>query len=257
MVTMIERDGRRVAALIHDPALDDEHLVRSACAAAALALENERLQADLRSKLAEVQESRARIVQATEDERRRIERDLHDGAQQRLVSIAMTLGLAAAKAETDPAAVRPLIGDAREALAAGLNELRELSQGIHPGLLTERGLGPALEDLIQRMRLPVELDVDLGERLPTAVETAAYYVVAEGLTNVTKHAHATAARVRVGRRDGMATLEVADDGAGGADPAGGSGLRGLRDRVEALGGRFSLTTAPGHGTTIRAEIPCA
>lgn len=256
-VTMIERSGRRVAALIHDPALDDERLMRSAAAAAALALENERLQAELRAQLVEVRASRARIVEAAEQERRRIERDLHDGTQQRLVSIAMTLGLAEAKAPSDGDAARELIAESRAAMRATLAELRELSQGIHPGILAERGLAQALDDLVMRLRMPIELEVSLDQRLPPPVETTAYYVVSEGLTNVAKYARATTARVRVARENGTALIEIADDGAGGADPARGSGLRGLRDRVEALGGRFHLTSAAGRGTTIRAELPCA
>jgi signal transduction histidine kinase len=255
-VTMVERDGRRIAALFHDPAVDDEPLMRSACAAAALALENERLQAELRAQLAEARSSRARIVEATEGERRRIERDLHDGTQQRLVSIAMTLGLAEAKAAQDGAA-RELIVESRAALSAALGELRELSQGIHPGILSDRGLAPALLDLVTRLRMPVDLDVALDQRLPARVETAAYYVVSEGLTNIAKYAHAASAHVRVTRENGAALVEISDDGSGGADPTKGSGLRGLRDRVEALGGRFAFTSPRGHGTTIRAELPCA
>ncbi len=256
-VTMIERDGRRIAALIHDPALDDEHLVRSACAAAALALENERLQADLRAQLSQVQGSRARLVAAAQDERRRIERDLHDGTQQRLVSLAMTLGLAESKVATDGAAAGGLIADARTELVGALAELRELSQGIHPALLTERGLGAALQDLALRSRTVVDLEVTLDGRLPAAVEIAAYYVVAEALTNVAKHAAAAPARVRVRRQGDRAVLEIADDGPGGADSALGSGLRGLRDRVEALGGSLAVRSPVGGGTSLLAEIPCA
>lgn len=255
-VTMIERDGRRIAALTHDRAVDDEHLIRSACAAAALALENERLQAELRSQLAEVRSSRARIVEAAHSERRRIERDLHDGTQQRLVSIAMTLGLAEAKAASGGAGARELIAESRAAMSAALVELRELSQGIHPGILTERGLAQALDDLVLRLRMPVDLEVSLDERLPAPIETTAYYLVSEGLTNVAKYARATSAHVRVARENGTASVEISDDGAGGADPVKGSGLRGLRDRVEALGGTFALSSAEGHGTTIRAELPC-
>lgn len=256
-VTMIERDGRRVAALVHDPALaDDEQLVRSACAAAALQLENDRLQADLRAQLAEVRASRARIVEATEDERRRIERDLHDGTQQRLVSLAMTAGLADAKVATDPPAARTLIAEMRGGLSAALAELRELSQGIHPGVLTERGLPSALEDLGLRMRLPVELDVSLGERLPPRIEGAAYYVVSEALTNVAKYADASRVSVVVRRQNGRAMVRVSDDGKGGADLGRGSGLRGLRDRVEALGGTFTVASPAGRGTVVDVEIPC-
>jgi signal transduction histidine kinase len=196
-------------------------------------------------------------VQAAEAERRRIERNLHDGTQQRLVSISMALGLAESKLSTDPEAARPVIAEARQALSAALTELRELSQGIHPGILTERGLGPALVELTYSAVTPVELEVGLEERLPEQVEATAYYVVSESLANVAKHAGATAVKVQVGREDGRAFVEIADDGVGGADGRRGSGLSGLRDRVEALGGRFALVSPPGRGTIIRAEIPCA
>jgi signal transduction histidine kinase len=256
--TFVEREGRPIAALIHDPAVREDYaLVDSICAAAALALENERLHAELRAHLEELRSSRARIVQAAEVERRRIERNLHDGTQQRLVSISMALGLAESKLSTDPEAARPVIEEARHALSAALTELRELSQGIHPGILTERGLGPALVELTYSGGTPVELEVGLEERLPEQVEATAYYVVSESLANVAKHAGATAVKVHVGRQDGRALVEVADDGVGGADGRRGSGLSGLRDRVEALGGRFALVSPPGRGTIIRAEIPCA
>jgi signal transduction histidine kinase len=256
-VTQVQRDGRRIAALVYDPALAEEpELVASAGAAAALALENERLQAELRARLEELRASRARIVEASQAERRRIERDLHDGTQQRLVSIAMTLGLADSRLDRD-SGVRPLLEQARAALSDALGELRELSQGIHPGILTERGLRAALEELAYGARLPLELDVGLSERLPDRVEVAAYFVVSEALTNVAKHAEASAVRVRVQSADGRAVIEVADDGVGGADGARGTGLRGLADRVDALGGRLRVESRPGRGTVVHAEIPCA
>jgi signal transduction histidine kinase len=256
--TVVERSGRRVAALEHDPALAAQpELLESVSAAAALALENERLNAELRARLEDLRASRARIVEAGETERRRIERNLHDGAQQRLVSIAMALGLAERKLQSDPAAVEPILKEAREGLATALEELRELSQGIHPALLTERGLAAALGELPLRVPVPLELEVSLEERLPVQVEAAAYYVVSEALANVTKYAQATAVRVRVDRVDGQALVEVADDGVGGADGSRGTGLRGLADRVEALGGRFALVSPGGKGTVVRAEIPCA
>jgi signal transduction histidine kinase len=258
-VSVAERDGRRIAALIHDPALREEpQLVQSVCAAAALALENERLQAELRSRVAELRASRARIVEAADDERRRIERNLHDGTQQRLVSIAMALGLAEAKLKSDPAAAGAVVGDARHGVSAALEELRELSHGIHPGGLTERGLAVALEDLALRAAVPVELSAAVPPgRLPEHVQAAAYYVASEALANTAKHAHATSARVGVRRVGGSVVVEVADDGIGGADVSRGSGLRGLADRVEALEGRLSLSSPPGQGTVVRAEIPCA
>lgn len=253
--TPVERDGRRIAALIHDPALrDDPELVRSACAAAGLALENERLQAELRARLEDLRASRARIVEAAADERRRIERNLHDGTQQRLVSIAMALGLAEARAGDD---VRPMVHEARESISTALQELRELSQGIHPAILTERGLGEALGELARHATVPVDVAVDLPRRPPPAVEAAGYYVVAEALANVAKHARARSARASATLHNGRAVLEVADDGVGGADRARGTGLRGLEDRVEALGGTLSITSPPGGGTILRVELPCA
>ncbi len=222
---------------------DAEKRVGDFAELAAQALAN----ADARAQLAA---SRARIVQAGDAERRRLERNLHDGAQQRLVSLSLTLRMAA----------RRHPGDA-ELLAAGdelkhaLEELRELARGIHPAVLTEYGLEPGLRVLAGRAPLPVELDVELDERLPAPVEAAAYYVAAEALTNVAKHAHASAVTVRVRREDGLAVIEVADDGRGGAD-LGGSGLRGLGDRVEALAGRLAIHSPPGAGTVLRAEMPC-
>ena len=255
--TVVERSGRRVAALEHDPALASQlELLESVAAAAGLALENERLNAELRARLEDLRASRVRIVEAAESERRRIERNLHDGAQQRLVFIAMQLGLAEHKLQTDPDEAEPLLHDARENLATALQELRELSHGIHPALLTERGLEAALGELPLRVPVPLELELSLAERLPSQVEAAAYYVVSEALANVTKYAHATAIRVRVDRVDGEAIVEIADDGIGGADQGGGSGLRGLADRVEALGGTFVLVSPAGEGTVVRAEIPC-
>ena len=256
--TVVEREGEPIAALIHDQALaENNELVRSVCAAAALTLENGRLQAELRARLAELQASRARLVEATDTERRRIERDLHDGTQQRLVSIAMALGLAESKLAADRPTVQPVLHEAREALAVALAELRELTQGIRPAILVERGLGPALDDLARRAALPVHLDVVVGRRLPEQVENAAYFVASEALTNAAKHSHASGLRLTAAQEPDVLVLEVADDGIGGAAAGGGSGLRGLADRVEALGGRLTVSSPPGRGTTIRAEIPCA
>jgi signal transduction histidine kinase len=258
VATIVEREGHRVAALVHDASLrDDPELVEAVCAAAALALENERLQAELRAHLDELRASRARIVEAADAERRRLERDLHDGAQQRLVSVSIALGLAESKLGSDPEGARRLLDETRETLAAALQELRELSQGIHPGILTERGLGHAIQELAYRAPVPIEVAVPLDERLPEPVEAAAYFVVAEALTNVAKYASANAVSVSVGQENGSAIVEVADDGIGGADPAQGSGLRGLADRIEALGGRLAVESPRGQGTRLRAEIPCA
>jgi signal transduction histidine kinase len=258
VATVVERDGEPVAALVHDPALgENAELVASVCAAAALTLENERLQADLRARLSELQASRARLVEATEAERRRIERDLHDGTQQRLVSIAMSLGLAEARLPSDPGSVGPIVREAREALAQALAELRELGQGIHPSILSERGLAAALDELCGRSALPASLDVDLAARLPAQVETAAYFVVSEALTNAAKHSHAHRVRVSAAADARVLAVEIADDGIGGAGGGAGTGLRGLADRVEALGGTLTLSSPPGRGTTLRVEIPCA
>jgi PAS domain S-box-containing protein len=203
----------------------------------------------------EVAASRLRIVQAGDEARRRIERNLHDGAQQRLVALSMGLRLAQKKVRTDPALAEEHLSVASEELSEALQELRELAQGIHPAVLTERGLATAVEVLAARTPLKVELDVHLPERLCDAIEAALYYVVSESLANVVKHAEAGAASVRIACARGLALVEVADDGAGGADPLAGSGLRGLADRVEALSGRLLVTSAPGLGTCVRAEIP--
>jgi signal transduction histidine kinase len=256
---VIERDGEPVAALIHDAALEqDPELVDAVAAAAGLALDNERLQAALRARLAELRASRARIVEAQATERRRLERDLHDGAQQRLVTLALELSLAESRIEADPARARDLLNQARDELALAIDELREIARGIHPALLSDRGLGSALDALAARAPVPVETAIELGERrLPDAIEVAAYYVVAEALTNVVKYARATRAVVRAVLRPHDVLVEVIDDGQGGADPARGSGLLGLADRVEALDGRLDVTSPRGAGTRVRATFPLA
>jgi signal transduction histidine kinase len=255
--TIVERDGEPVAALIHDAALrENAELVDSVCAAAALTLENERLRAELLARLAELQASRTRLVEATESERKRIERDLHDGTQQRLVSIAMALGLAESKLAGDRRVVGPVLREARDALALALEELRELSQGIRPAILVERGLAAALDDLSRRAALPVRLNVAIADRLPEQVEAAAYFVASEALTNAAKHSHANEVQLTTSRAGRSLILEVADDGIGGAAAGRGTGLRGLADRVEALGGTLTVSSPPGRGTTVKAEIPC-
>ena len=201
--------------------------------------------------------SRARIVEAGDAERRRLERNLHDGAQQRLVSVALDLRLVEATLRKDPTAAGELLTKAKDQLSQGLDELRELARGIHPAVLTDRGLGPAIESLATRSPVPVEITEMPDERLSGPVEAAAYYVVAESMTNVAKYAQATHAVVSVSRSNGQATVIVADDGIGGADPTRGTGLRGLADRLEALEGRLDVQSSPGSGTRIRAEIPCA
>jgi signal transduction histidine kinase len=203
----------------------------------------------------ELRSSRARLVEAGDAERRRLERNLHDGAQQRLVSLALTLRLAEARLRTDPDAAGNLVRQAAGDLSDALAELRELARGIHPAVLTERGLGAALAAIAERAAVDVEIVELPDERLPEPVEVATYYLVAESLTNVGRYAQATQATVRVQCVDSTAVVEVSDDGVGGADPTSGSGLRGLRDRVEALGGALIVTSPEGEGTTIRAEIP--
>jgi signal transduction histidine kinase len=199
--------------------------------------------------------SRARLVEVGDAERQRLERNLHDGAQQRLVSVALELSMAAGKLEKDPAAASELLATAQADLARGLDELRELARGIHPVVLTERGLGPALDALVARAPVPVEVTALPDERLAAPVEAAAYYVVAEAITNVAKYAHASSATVSIGRANATATVTVADDGIGGANPASGTGLRGLAARVEALNGRLDVDSPRGGGTRITAEIP--
>jgi PAS domain S-box-containing protein len=199
--------------------------------------------------------SRARLVSAGDEERRRLERNLHDGAQQRLVSVSLSLRLAQARLASDPAEAEALLAGANAELSVALEELRELARGIHPAVLTERGLGPALASLADRTPLPVEFEQLPDERLPGQVEAAAYYVVSEALANVAKYAAASSVSVRVEQRNGRAVIEVVDDGVGGAQPEHGSGLRGLADRVEALDGHLAVVSPAGKGTTIRAEIP--
>ena len=212
------------------------------------------LDAELRESLEELRASRARIVHAGDAERRRLERDLHDGAQSRLVALALLLRSARTRAKDDPE-LAGMLDQAQEELQTSLGELRELARGIHPAVLTDRGLEPALNALVTRAPVPVSLEVEAADRLPGPVESAAYFVVSEALTNVAKYARATQATVAVRRRNGRVTVEVADDGVGGADAASGSGLRGLADRVAALDGTLSLDSPAGRGTRLRADIP--
>ena len=200
--------------------------------------------------------SRARIVQAGDAERRRLERNLHDGAQQRLVSVALDLRVINTMLAKDPKKAGELLEAAQGQLAQGLDDLRELARGIHPAVLTDRGLGPAIESLAIRAPVPVEITEIPDERLAGPVEAAAYYVVAEAITNVAKYAQASHATVSVRRFNGRAMVTVADDGVGGADPTKGSGLRGLADRLEALNGSLDVESSVAHGTRISAEIPC-
>jgi signal transduction histidine kinase len=199
--------------------------------------------------------SRARIVRAGDEAREQLERNLHDGAQQRLVAVSISLRMATSKLRTAPDEAAALLTGASDELTHALNDLRELARGIHPAILTERGLGPALEVLAARAPLRVAVANELDERLPPPIEAAAYFVVAESLTNIAKHAEASNVEVRVSRRNGIARVEVVDDGVGGADASRGSGLRGLADRVEALDGRLHVVSPPDAGTRVWAEIP--
>ena len=256
-VTPIDREGRRIAVLVHDETLArDAGMLEAVAAAAGFALENARLQAELRARLDELRGSRVRILEAGQAERRRLERNLHDGAQQRLVALSLELGMLQARFAGDPESQRH-IGHLRDELASSLAELRELARGLHPAVLSDHGLEIALEGLVARAPLPVHLSLRLPSRLPSAHEVAAYYLVSESLTNVAKYARATSASVDVDRSDGRLVVEVVDDGCGGAAPQGGSGLRGLADRIEALDGRLGVWSPEGGGTRVRAEIPCA
>jgi signal transduction histidine kinase len=215
-----------------------------------------RLDAELLARLEELRASRARLVEAGDTERRRLERDLHDGAQARLVGVALLLGHARRRTDDDPAEVAELLDRALDELRTSLAELRELARGIHPAVLTERGLEPALHALAARAPVPVTLADEGGERLPGPVEIAAYFVVSEALANVAKYAQATEATVAIRRTNGLVCVEVSDDGIGGADATLGSGLRGLADRVAALDGTLLVESPAGHGTRLQAEIPC-
>jgi signal transduction histidine kinase len=253
-LTMITAAGEEIAVLIHDPALlDDPALVESVRATAALVLENERLAAEVRSQLAEVRASRGRIVAATDAERRRIERNLHDGAQQRLVTISVALGLEASRAD---AAAAQALSRAQDEVEEAIAELRELARGIHPTLLRDEGLTAAVETLARRAPVPVTVQSTVRERLPEQVELAAYFVVSEALTNIVKHASAAEASVLLEREPAALRVTVTDDGTGGARVKRESGLAGLRDRLEALDATLSISSETGHGTTICAAFPC-
>lgn len=272
-VTVIERAGQRIGALVHDVALRDEPaLVDAVCAAAGLAIENERLHHEVLARLEDVRASRTRILEAADAERHRIERNIHDGAQQRLVTVMLALTMARNRLANEPAALRAseretvgpgldpcidsLLAEAADDLAGALKELRELARGIHPPILIEEGLAAALESLAERSPVPVEVSAPALNRLSPPVEAAAYYVVSESLANVAKYARASAVQVNVCAYEEGLRIEVIDDGVGGATLRGGSGLEGLADRVAALDGRIVVESIPGQGTRITAELPC-
>jgi signal transduction histidine kinase len=209
----------------------------------------------LRSRVDDLRDARQRILTAADEERRRIERDLHDGAQQRLVAVTLTLRLAESRIGDDPEGAARLVAQAREEAQLAIKELRELAHGIHPALLNDRGLLAALEALATRAPVPVQISGVPTERLCRPVEACAYYVTAEALTNVAKYAHATEASVHLSVQDGRLRLQIRDDGVGGADMEAGTGLRGLRDRVDALDGQLELDSPPGGGTTVTVELP--
>ncbi len=255
--TRLEGGAQTLAVLIHDPAIAAQpELVRSVAAAARLALENERLTAEVQTQLEAVRASRARIVAAGDAERRRVERDLHDGAQQRLVTLALQLQLARGQVDGSDPLLATSLDDAGRNLELALAELRELARGLHPAILGEAGIAAAVDSLAERSPSRITVDVT-PDRFRPDVEAAAYYIVAEALTNAARYAQARSVAVRVGRTDDRLTIEVADDGVGGADLARGSGLRGLEDRAAAAGGRLEVISELGRGTAVRAEIPCA
>jgi len=255
-VTFVKQNGEQIAALIYDAGLGDEpELVEAVSAAAGIALENGRLEAELRARLQELQGSRSRVVEAQQNERRRLERNLHDGAQQRLVALALELGLLAEKANNDPA-TRERLKRARGEVAESLDELRDIARGLHPAVVSGHGLAIALESLAAATPLEVHLKTDGLPRLPEQLEVAAYYVVSESLTNAAKHAQADTVTVEVGVTTDTLIVEIVDDGIGGADSERGTGLRGLADRIEALNGHLRVWSSVGKGTRVRAEIPC-
>jgi signal transduction histidine kinase len=257
VATLLERDGEPIAALVHERALlDDPELIETAAATAQLAIENERLRAEIRAQLQEVVASRARIVTATDTERRRLERDLHDGAQQRLVALALSLRMARSRLgeNADPEAANAL-RDAADELGLALAELREFARGIHPAILTEAGLADALESLAQRSPVPASVEITLHTRPPPSVEAAVYFVVSEALANAAKHAGASSVCVTVTEHDGRVVAQVIDDGAGGADERRGTGLMGLSDRIAAVGGTLDVRSPVGAGTRLVAVVP--
>jgi signal transduction histidine kinase len=251
-VTLIEQGGERIGALVHDAAvLDDAALVDAVASAAKMAVSNVRLQAEVRDRVDELRASRRRLVEAGDEQRRRLERELREGAERRLSGVAELLGETRRDAGETPAG--SLLGDAEGELQHALTELRELAHGIHPAELIEGGLAVALTGLARRSPVPVELELP-SERLPAPLEAAAYFVCSEALANVAKYARASRVTIDVARTGSRVVVAIADDGVGGADPTRGSGLRGLADRVEALGGQLRVESPRGGGTRLLAEI---
>jgi signal transduction histidine kinase len=245
------------AVLVHDAGLEHEpQLVRLTAAAASMALEHSRLQAEVQAQLEQVRASRTRIVEAGDAERRRLERDLHDGAQQRLVTLSLALGMARDRAAGADPELGALIESARKEAKEALTELRELARGIHPAVLTETGLAGAIQALAERSPVATTISAVPDGRFPAAIEATAYFVVCEALANVAKHARAGGAEVTIRKRPGRLVVEVSDDGVGGARPEAGSGLRGLADRVASVGGVLRVDSPPGYGTRLEADLPC-
>jgi len=254
--TPIARDGVPVALILHDAALLHEpRLLASIAAATGMTIQNAQLQVELRARLQELRGSRVRILQAEQRERRRLERDLHDGAQQRLIALSMALGELEDRFDGD-AELGDRIEAAREEVTASLAELRDLAHGIHPAAVTDHGLAVALETLATRAPIPVQVVGAPRERLPEQVELAAFFIVSEALANVAKHAQASSAVVELQKTPELLVVEVSDDGIGGVTADAGAGLRGLADRVEALGGRLRVWSPVSEGTRVRAELPC-
>jgi signal transduction histidine kinase len=257
--TVLEGEQGPLAVVAHDPILrEDPGLVAAAVAVLRLAIENERLSQVVRDQLDEVRASRARLIEAAEDERRRIVRDLHDGAQQRLIAVALSMQRAKDAAQRTDAdgLLSRRVDEAIAELLAAVDELRRLARGIHPAILTEEGLAPAVAGLARRSPIPVQVDIRVGGRLPSVVEATAYFIVAEALTNVTRHAAAQSAVVCIARNNGHLDVEVCDDGGGGADGSLGSGLTGMADRLDALSGSLLVESPVGGGTRLKAVIPC-
>ncbi|MFJ9245020.1 sensor histidine kinase [Streptomyces sp. NPDC101776] len=263
-VSPLERNGRRVGVLLHDPALrEDRYVLEAVVSAVALELDNQRLAAEVRAQLAEVRASRARIVEAGDEQRRRIEHDLHDGAQSRFVTALVTLRLARQRLANqrapepglaEPAELAELLDRIAELMGEGMDQLRDLAHGIHPAVLSETGLVPALEMIAARSPCPVRISATAVPELPRPLAATAYFVAAEAVTNALKHAHATSIGIEVRHEDGVLRLTVTDDGVGGADPDAGTGLLGLRDRVAVFDGEMTVTSAPGQGTVVAAEL---